>query len=49
MEATELVEKVQELTDLELAVLVSLVAGQHCIVQTEQDNLDSLEQELRLV
>lgn len=49
MEATGLVEKIQELTDLELAVLLSLVASQHCIIQTEEDSLDSLEQELRLV
>ncbi|KAF6222159.1 hypothetical protein HO133_001245 [Letharia lupina] len=44
-----LVERVQELTDLELAMLLSLVAGQHCIVAAEQDDLDSLEQELQLV
>lgn len=44
-----LVERVQELTDLELAMLLSLMAGQHCIVAAEQDDLDSLEQELQLV
>lgn len=44
-----LVERVQELTDLELAMLLSLVAGQHCIVAAEQDDLDSLEQELQLI
>lgn len=44
-----LVERVQELTDLELAMLLSLVSGQHCIIKAEQEDLDSLEQELQLV
>ena len=44
-----LVERVQELTDLELAMLLSLLASQHCIITAEQDDLDSLEQELQLV
>lgn len=49
METLKLVGKVRELTDLELAILLSLVAGQHCIIQAEQGDLDSLEQELQLV
>jgi len=49
MEGFGLVERVQELTDLELAVLLSLVARQHCIIQAEQDDLEPLGQELRLV
>ncbi|KAL2048159.1 hypothetical protein N7G274_000070 [Stereocaulon virgatum] len=49
MDTSELVDKIQELTDLELAVLVCLVTSQHCIIQTEEDGLDPLEQELRLV
>lgn len=49
MDASGLVERVQELTDLELAMLLSLVAGQHCIITAEQDDLDTLEQELHLV
>ena len=44
-----LLGRVQELTDLELAMLLSLVAGQHCIITTEQEDLDSLMQELQLV
>ena len=44
-----LVVKVQTLSDLELAVLVGLVAEQHCIVQTEVQLLDNVEQELKLV
>ena len=49
MDASRLVERVQEFTDLELAMLLSLVAGQHCIIAAEQDDLDPLEQELHLV
>lgn len=44
-----LVEKVQTLSDLELAVLVCLVAEQHCIIQTENLLLESVETELKLV
>lgn len=42
-------EKVKELTDIELAILLSLLANQHCMIQTEDDALHSLENELRLV
>ena len=49
METSPLVERVQDLTDLELAILLSLVAGEHCIIQTESAALESLEHELRLV
>ncbi|KAF2633103.1 hypothetical protein BU25DRAFT_329629 [Macroventuria anomochaeta] len=44
-----LVERVQTLSDLELAVLVCLVAEQHCIIQTEGQLLDNVEEELKLV
>ncbi|KAJ4372590.1 hypothetical protein N0V86_007952 [Didymella sp. IMI 355093] len=44
-----LVEKVQTLSDLELAVLVCLVAEQHCIIETEKQLLDTVESELKLV
>lgn len=44
-----LVEKVQTLSDLELAVLVCLIAEQHCIVETETQLLDTVEAELKLV
>ncbi|MCJ1303069.1 hypothetical protein MMC08_005876 [Hypocenomyce scalaris] len=49
MDRQNLAEKVQELTDVELATLLCLVAGQHCIIQTEEEGLDALEQELQLV
>ena len=49
VEPSGLVQRVQELTDLELAMLLSFVAGQHCIIAAEQDDLEPLEQELCLV
>ena len=49
MESDDLVERVQGLTDIELAVLLSLVAGQHCIIQTEARCLESLQKEIQLV
>ena len=49
MDSSGLIGRVQDLTDLELAMLLSLVAGQHCIITAEPDDLDSLEQELQLV
>ena len=44
-----LLERVQELTDLELAMLLSLVADQHCIITAEPEDEGLLEQELQLV
>ncbi|KAH7384410.1 hypothetical protein DE146DRAFT_668548 [Phaeosphaeria sp. MPI-PUGE-AT-0046c] len=41
--------KVQALSDLELAVLVCLVADQHCIIETERDLIDDVEAELQLI
>jgi hypothetical protein len=41
--------KVQALSDLELAVLVCLVADQHCIIETHSDLMDDVEAELQLV
>lgn len=49
MAGLTLLEKVQGLTDLELAVVVSLIADEHCIVESEADCLATLETELQLV
>ena len=49
VEPSGLVQRVQELTDLELAMLLSFIADQHCIITAEQDDLEPLEQELCLV
>lgn len=45
----QLLEKVHELSDLELATLICLVAQEHCIIDTEPDSIDELADELRLV
>jgi hypothetical protein len=45
----ELLDKVQDLSDLELAALLCLVAQEHCIIDTEPDSLDDLVLELQLV
>jgi hypothetical protein len=44
-----LLDKVHDLSDLELAALICLVAQEHCIIDTEPDALDDLVQELELV
>lgn len=44
-----LLDKVHDLSDLELAALICLVAQEHCIIDTEPDGLDDLVQELELV
>ena len=49
MKDTDLLERVQGLTDVELAILLSLVAGQHCIIETEEEGLESLSEEAQLV
>jgi MoxR-like ATPase len=44
-----LVEKVQALSDIELAVLLCLVTDQHCIVEADPLLLPAVEQELQIV
>lgn len=44
-----LTERIHDLTDLELATLLCLIAKEHCIIETEPEALDDLEHELRLV
>ena len=44
-----LIEKVHELSDLELAALICLIAQEHCIIDTEPDALDEIVEELELV
>lgn len=44
-----LLEKVHDLSDLELAVLLSLIAREHCIISTPPEGLDDLIEELQLV
>ncbi|KAI4683771.1 uncharacterized protein J4E84_006609 [Alternaria hordeiaustralica] len=51
MEASEdrITEKVQSLSDLELAVLICLVADQHCIIEAERQLTRDVLEELKLV
>jgi len=44
-----LIDKVHELSDLELATLICLVAQEHCVIDTDPSGLDELVQELELV
>jgi hypothetical protein len=49
MEIPKLVERVQKLSDLELATLLCLIAKQHCCIEVEDELIDDLAQELALV
>ena len=40
---------VHRLQDYELALLVSLIAGEHCIITAEADQLDQLEDAIEQV
>lgn len=44
-----LLDKVQNLSDLELAALLCLTNQEHCIIDTDAEAVDDLVQELRLV
>ncbi|OAL46663.1 hypothetical protein IQ07DRAFT_137516 [Pyrenochaeta sp. DS3sAY3a] len=45
----ELIDKVQALGDIELAMLIGLVTEQHCIMEAEEELLDAVQEELKLV
>ena len=49
MSTRDLVHRVEELADLELALLLCFVANEHCLIRTEDEALDSLQHELQLV
>ena len=42
------VTKAQGLTDVELAILLCLVADQHCIIETEDSALNLLQDEISM-
>jgi hypothetical protein len=44
-----LIEKVHDLSDLELGILLSLISREHCLISTPRDALDDLVEELQLV
>ncbi|KAF2272685.1 uncharacterized protein EI97DRAFT_436765 [Westerdykella ornata] len=45
----KLVDKIQCLTDIELAVLLCLVTEQHCVIEADGAELDRVERELELI
>ncbi|GAB1314147.1 magnesium chelatase [Madurella fahalii] len=49
MADARLLDKIHALSDLELAVLLCLVAREHCLIGTEPDSVDELAEELRLI
>jgi len=49
MDLEAIVAKVHQLSDLELATLLCLIAKQHCLIETEADLLVDVSHELALV
>ncbi|KAK2754492.1 hypothetical protein FQN54_006893 [Arachnomyces sp. PD_36] len=49
MDFSSFLDRVPDLTDLELAVLLCLVAREHSIIETVSDAVEDLEKELRLI
>lgn len=49
MDTLEIEHLISELTDLDLAVLLSLVAQEHCLIETTEDCIDDVSKELALV
>lgn len=42
-------EKIQALSDIELAVLICLVADQHCAIECDSGQMNGLDHELQIV
>lgn len=49
MDVQQFIDNVHELTDLELAVLLSLVAQEHCLITADDTLVDDLASELALI
>lgn len=49
MDIQAFLDHVGELTDLELAVILSLVAQHHCLIETRDEFQDDVASELALV
>ena len=49
MELSTIVEKAQGLGDVELAILLCLMAREHCILRTDHARLASLRNEVQVV
>lgn len=44
-----IITKVGQLNDIELAILLCLVNGEHCIIKAEQDQLEEVEAQVEKV
>lgn len=44
-----IVDKVQALSDIELAALLCLITDQHCIIESDEHSLEDIDREIRLV
>ncbi|KAL2000524.1 hypothetical protein VTN02DRAFT_2964 [Thermoascus thermophilus] len=49
MEPLDIVDLAPELSDLELAIFLSLVAREHCLIETKKDAIDDIAKELALI
>jgi hypothetical protein len=49
MEGLDIAALIPQLSDLELAMLVSLVAQEHCLIESGKDYVDDVSNELALV
>jgi len=49
MDISDFVDNVQDLSDLELATLLCLIAKEHCLFETADEFMDDLASELALV
>ncbi|KAL8835621.1 MAG: hypothetical protein Q9170_003238 [Blastenia crenularia] len=49
MSFVDVAQKIEELSDLELGLLLAFVANEHYLIQTEENSLDALGQELQLI
>lgn len=49
MELSEAQNLVLGLTDLELAILLSLISESHCLIETLDEGIDDVSKELALV
>lgn len=49
MDLQEFIDNVPNLSDLELAILLSLIAKQHCLIYSADDTVDTLASELALI
>lgn len=45
----DIIKKIEDLTDLEFAVLLCLIAKENCLIDTPSSTLDDLVKELILV